>query len=287
MQALIPHKLVRLAHESYSILAYGYVKTFRNLVRKPKGGRWIVCKARHSANRRPQWNSSWHVGASGRMQHTSFKSKRPNSGTSSEAETCEPPNNCWKPFRIHAVRQFRALIFEELLLPIRLLEHLVYKSSEAAEACVGSGVFTLVRSIWDFAHQNEDLLSELLGLLTNLAAQSDQAKVIISKVGLMDGIVDVLLSPNTSTLCFGVAVSLLQTLMTRGESRAKFLRNQRLRCLILQLKDQIRTKDILRQHLLLRLLINISAFQQGQRVVTKHLSLDAYFDVVSTAERCR
>lgn len=184
----------------------------------------------------------------------------------------------------------RSLLLGELTVYFRLLKNLVFENPLAAEACGGDGIFDFIRLIWGFALSEEDLLNEILGLLCNLAAQSDAAKEAMAcqtqicqggKGGsLLDYATVIVLRCPSEQLTYTLAVGLLQILVTMAKARAIFLRKQYLAEFLQRYRQSVHNNDVLRQHLLLQLLINVSVYPNGQKMLSKGLSDGSMLDLV-------
>ncbi|CAM6101000.1 unnamed protein product [Calypogeia fissa] len=184
----------------------------------------------------------------------------------------------------------RSLLLGELIIYFRLLKNLVFENPRAAEACGGEGIFDFIRLIWGFALSEEDLLNEILGLLCNLAAQSDAAKEAMAcqtqicqggKGGsLLDYATVIVLRRPSEQQSYTLAVGLLQILVTMAKARAIFLRKQYLAEFLQHYRQSVHNNDALRQHLLLQLLINVSVYPNGQKMLSKGLSDGSMLDLV-------
>lgn len=185
----------------------------------------------------------------------------------------------------------RSLLLGELIIYFRLLKNLVFEFPRAAACCGGEGIFDFIRLIWGFALAEEDLLNEILGLLCNLAAQSDAAKEAMAcqtqicqggKGGsLMDYATVIVLRRPSEELTYTLSVGLLQILVTMAKARAVFLRKQYLSEFLQHYGQSVHNNDVLRQHLLLQLLINMSVYPNGQKMLSKGLSDGCMLDLVA------
>jgi hypothetical protein len=186
----------------------------------------------------------------------------------------------------------RSLLLGELIIYFRLLKTLVFQNPRAAEVCGGEGMFDFINSIWGFSLAEEDLLNEILGLLCNLATQSDTAKEAIAcqtqicqggkGESLMDYAATLVLRRPSEQLTYTLAIVLLQTLVTMAKARATFLRKQYLSDFLHHYGHSVHNNDVLRQHLILQLLVNMSVYPNGQKMLSKGLSDGSMLDLVTS-----
>ncbi|KAL2635459.1 hypothetical protein R1flu_006938 [Riccia fluitans] len=182
----------------------------------------------------------------------------------------------------------RHLLLVELVLYVRLLKTYVYKSEKAAEACVEEGIFEFIWTLWAFALCEEELMHEVLGLLSNLAAQSNKANEIIAlqaregKKGgsLMDSVTNMIYHLPLDQISYTTSIGLLQNLVTHAQPRAVFIRKHYFRDFLQLFRGYVRANDFMRQYLMLQLFINLSAFQNGQRVFLKELPDGSMLDLI-------
>lgn len=80
---------------------------------------------------------------------------------------------------------------------------------------------------------------------------------------------------------YGLAMSIVQSVVTLVEPRATFLRKQYLSECMPMFILCARDRDFFRQHLMLQLWVNLSAFPNGQVMVVKCITNENIFDLVS------
>lgn len=228
----IPASLVKLGHEAYSILSYDevlpmeFIKVTEMVPSSPaqKQGSWkrlcpktslpaTISSIQANFHCKSVTSSIYTVENMERLLSPPRECQLFSKGTFDDLHhvcnynLCEKEPGVMQPCKHPSgpsSREYKSLLWGELKLSIRLLKQLVYKCPDgqaAAQSSLPIGIFEFIRRMWGFCLHDTILLHEVLGLLANLAAHSNQAKEAIasedshcSKGGpLMDRIVALVL----------------------------------------------------------------------------------------------
>ncbi|KAL3692358.1 hypothetical protein R1sor_006009 [Riccia sorocarpa] len=261
----IPATLIKFGHDVYTFLdSCGLVPKRLDTP--------VVTPSRSSSAQR-----SKHGNKVPRLTTQSNRPSRSRNSSKSASPRCPKLNE-----------RHRHLLLVELVLYVRLLKTYVYRSEKAAEECVADGIFEFIWTVWAFALCEEELMHEVLGLLSNLAAQSNRAKEIIAlqtreaKKGgsLMDNVTNMIYHLPLDQVSYTTAIGLLQNLVTHAQPRAVFIRKHYFTDCLQLYRGYVRANDALRQYLMLQLFINLSAYQNGQRMFLKALPDGSMLDLI-------
>tara|TARA_B100001094_G_scaffold290198_1_gene307603 strand:+ start:214 stop:2970 length:2757 start_codon:yes stop_codon:yes gene_type:complete len=181
----------------------------------------------------------------------------------------------------------RSVERQKLLWNLTVLKHAAYRSPKLSEAIQEAGALEMVQKILAFALSDTLVLQEVCGLLCNLAAASQRARIEITGVRLADSsyIVDSLLAMvrvDAETHSFCAVLLALRPLTASSESRCALLKTPVLQQCFSVLKNfsQKATREARKCLAVLAFFTDLAAHTDTQTLFLKTKALTGLLDVV-------
>eukprot|EP00898_Chlorokybus_atmophyticus_P009267 jgi/Chlat1/970/Chrsp108S01393 len=178
------------------------------------------------------------------------------------------------------------MLREELLMCLTLVKHAAYGGGQsdedqhmgsavdaAKQAALDAGVTALMLSLWPTCMIDEALMHER-------AFVSDADVGHNPRRHLLAGIVKLAARPDLDVKGMRMVYGILQVLATGVESLAVLLRTNVMRDSLRLLQGYYQKKCTAQQEVILRFFINVAGSPEGQRFITKSLTLAGCFDQI-------